>query len=314
MNPKYSFVIPVYNEEENLQELFVRMNSLMKNLDGDSEILFIDDGSSDASPSLMCEMNKMDKRFKVIQFSRNFGHQFAITAGLDLAQGEAVIVMDADLQDDPQVCHELINEWKNGYEIVYAVRKSRLKEGLFKRVTAYIFYRLLLKLSDTQIPVDTGDFRCIDRKALEAFKRMREHGRYVRGMFSWLGFKQKGVYYTRKERFSGVTKFSFSKMINFAIDGILAFSKVPLRVVLKFGIAVSLLSFMCGIGIIVLKITGFGLIPGWASIVVSIFFIAGIQFVILGIMSEYIGHIYDEVKNRPLYIIKNIHGFKNDSK
>lgn len=313
-NPRYSFVIPVYNEEESLNELNIRLKDLMDNLDGDSEVILIDDGSTDESYSLMDKINQNDNRFKIIQFSRNFGHQFAITAGIDFSRGDAVIIMDADLQDDPDVCKSLIQEWKNGYEVVYAVRKKRVDEGIFKRVTAFLFYRFLRKLSRVDIPIDTGDFRLVDRKVIEIFKTLREHGRYVRGIFSWIGFKQKGIYYVRKSRYSGKTKFSFSKMFNFGISGIFSFSHAPLRIFLKFGIIISAMSFLCGISAIVLKILGLNLIPGWASIIVSIFFMGGVQLIIFGVIGEYIGYVYDEVKNRPLYIIRNTSGISQDKK
>ena len=310
MTPTYSIVVPVFNELETLPELFRRLGQLLERLDGSAEVILVDDGSEDGSVEAMVELSGRDGRFKVLQLSRNFGHQAAITAGLDFAAGDAVIVMDADLQDPPEVALDLVEQWREGYEVVYAVRRSRRGENRFKRVTAAAFYRLLGKLAAVEIPADTGDFRLVDRKALEAYKTMREKDRYVRGMFSWIGFRQIGVPYDRDERFAGKTKYPLRKMTNFAIDGILSFSNAPLRLALGIGFAVSALSFVCGFLAVALKLAGAFTVPGWASIVVVTSFIGGIQLIVLGVVGEYVGRIYDETKKRPLYIVDRSAGFE----
>jgi dolichol-phosphate mannosyltransferase len=306
----YSVVVPVFDERETLPELFHRLQQLLDRFDGAGEVILVDDGSRDGSLEQMIEMSGRDGRFKVLSLSRNFGHQAAITAGLDFASGDAVIVMDADLQDPPEVALALVEQWRKGFDVVYAVRRSRRGENRFKRFTAAAFYRLLSKLAAVQIPADTGDFRLVDRKALEAYKTMRENDRYVRGMFSWVGFRQTGVPYDRDERFAGETKYPLAKMANFALDGILSFSNAPLRLALGFGFAVSVVSFALGLIAVVLKLAGAFTVPGWASIVVVTSFIGGVQLVVLGVVGEYVGRIYDETKNRPLYIVDRSAGFE----
>lgn len=311
--PVYSLVIPVFNEEETLPELRKRLLELLARLDGEAEVILIDDGSRDASYSIMLDMNKMDPRFKIIQFSRNFGHQLAITAGMDLASGDAVIIMDADLQDPPEVVLEMVAKWREGYEIVYGVREERQDESRFKLLTASAFYRLLRRLTDLDIPVDVGDFRLVDRKALDAFKTLREHSRYVRGMFSWIGFRQTGVPYRRVGRFAGYTKYPFRKMLKLAIDGLMSFSVVPLRLALHVGFVVASISFMAGVAAIVLKFVGCTVVPGWASLVFVVSFLGGIQLVLIGVLGEYLGRIYEEVRRRPLYIARECRGFASET-
>ncbi|MEW5705270.1 MAG: glycosyltransferase family 2 protein [Actinomycetota bacterium] len=306
---KYSLVIPIYNEEETLAELHKQISELINQLDGNTEVILVDDGSRDHSYPMMLDIHQQDPRFKIVHFARNFGHQIAISAGMDLASGQAVIIMDADLQDPPGVVLDLIAKWKEGYEIVYGVRESRQGETYFKKATASLFYRLLRRLTDVDIPVDVGDFRLVDRKALDAFKALREHNRYVRGMFSWIGFKQTGVRYVRSERFAGQTKYPLRKMLKFAIDGIVSFSNAPLRLALNLGFLFSGLSILVGIVSVFLKIFGVNLIPGWTSLIVGISFLGGIQLIVMGMLGEYIGRIYEEVKDRPLYVIRNVHGF-----
>ena len=307
--PTYSIVIPVFNEEETLGELVSRLRELMESLDAPAEVVAVDDGSFDRSYEILAEVAAADPRFKIIQLSRNFGHQIAITAGLDFAVGEAVVVMDADLQDPPQIVLDMAAKWREGFEVVYAVRAHRAGESAFKRVTARIFYRALRRLTEVDAPVDVGDFRLVDRRALRAFKAMRENNRYVRGMFSWIGFKQTGVPYTRAERFAGETKYPLRKMLRFATDAIFSFSNVPLRFALNVGFVLALLAILSGILALILKLTGAFVVPGWASLVVAISFLGGIQLVVLGAMGEYIGRIHDEVKNRPLYVIREARGF-----
>lgn len=306
--PEYSIVIPVYNEQETLEALDQRLISLLEQLDGSAEVILVDDGSRDASFARMMEMSVRDPRFKVIQLSRNFGHQAAITAGLDFAIGKAVIVMDADLQDPPEVVLAMAERWREGFEVVYAVRKERRGENRFKRVTAAAFYRLLRRLSDVDIPADVGDFRLVDRKALDAYKTMRENDRFVRGMISWVGFKQVGVSYDRAERFAGETKFPLRRMMRFAIDGIVSFSSAPLRLALALGFVVSAASFLYGFVAILLKASGAFTVPGWTSVIFVTSLLGGVQLMVLGVVGEYVGRTYEESKHRPLYIVNQSQG------
>jgi glycosyltransferase involved in cell wall biosynthesis len=306
--PEYSIVIPVYNEQETLPVLYERLTNLLGSLDGSAEVILVDDGSQDGSFVHMTGIAMQDPRFKVLQLSRNFGHQMAITAGLDFAAGNATIVMDADLQDPPERILEMIERWREGFDVVYAVRRERPGENRFKLFTAAAFYRLLRKLSDVDIPSDVGDFRLVDRKALEAYKTMRESDRFVRGMFSWVGFKQASVAYDRDERVAGRTKYPLRKMMLFAVDGIVSFSNVPLRFALALGFAVSGASFIYGIVSIFLKVSGAFTVPGWTSVIVVTSFLGGVQLIVLGVVGEYVGKTYRESKRRPLYIIKQSAG------
>jgi polyisoprenyl-phosphate glycosyltransferase len=312
VRPRYSVVVPVYNEEESLPEFFRRLREMIDRLDGPAEVIFVDDGSRDESNQLLSSIHAEDPRFKVVRLSRNFGHQVAITAGLDFALGEAVITMDADLQDPPEVIVDLAARWREGCEVVYAVREAREGETWFKRTTAAWFYRLFRRLSTIEIPADVGDFRLVDRRALDAFAAMRENNRYVRGMFSWVGFKRTSVFYRRSERFAGRTKYPLRKMLKFALDGIVSFSDVPLRLALTLGFVVSVASFMLGIAAMIAKAAGAYTVPGWASIVVVTSFIGGVQLLVLGMMGEYIARIHEEVKRRPLYIVSGLQGFQLD--
>ena len=307
-DPVYSFVIPVYNEEAALPELYRRLCEVLGRLDGEVEAVLIDDGSRDRSWQMMLDISARDPRFRVIQLSRNFGHQVAITAGMDFSRGQAVIIMDADLQDPPEVVQKMIEKWREGYEIVYGVREERDGETWFKRTTASIFYRLLRRLTDLDIPADAGDFRLVDRKAIDAFKSLRERSRYVRGLFAWVGFKQIGVRYKRAARVAGTTKYPLSKMLKLATDGIVSFSTFPLRLALNTGFLMAGLSFAVGIAAVVTKLVGGFVVPGWVSLLVAIAFLGGVQLILLGIVGEYIGRIYEEVKNRPLYVVRSLSG------
>jgi dolichol-phosphate mannosyltransferase len=258
----------------------------------------------------MVEAREKDARFKLLRLSRNFGHQIAVTAGLDSAGGNAVIVMDADLQDPPEVAIEMAARWREGFDVVYAVREERRGESPFKRATAKVFYRVFRRMTDVDMPLDVGDFRLVDRRALDAFRSMRESNRYVRGMFSWIGFRQVGVPFRREERFAGETKYPFGKMMKFATDGIVSFSAAPLRLALKIGFAVSGLSFLIGAMFLVSKILGLYSVPGLASIAVFVAFLGGIQLLLLGIVGEYIARIHDEVKRRPLYLVRDTQGIE----
>src|SRR3954452_13237422 len=292
-----------------MPELTARLGEVMDLLDGDAEAILVDDGSRDRTYELMLEAAERDPRIRLVKLSRNFGHQIALTAGVDLAAGDAVIVMDADLQAPPEVVLELASQWRQGYDVVYAVRQDREGETRFKRSTAGWFYRGFNRISDVEVPVDVGDFRLVDRRALDVFNQMRESNRFVRGMFSWIGFRQTGVAYTRHERVAGQTKYPLRKMLRFATTGVISFSSAPLRAALNLGFLVSLVAFALGIWSVIVKLGGFYNVPGWTSIVVVVAFLGGIQLIVLGVIGEYIGDIHDEVKRRPLYVIGELDNF-----
>jgi polyisoprenyl-phosphate glycosyltransferase len=309
MPTDYSFVVPVLNERETLEEFYRRLRPVMEALDGPSELVLVDDGSDDGSFEIMCKLQEGDPRIKVVRLSRNFGHQIALTAGLDRAVGNAVIIMDADLQDPPEAALELAERWREGYEVVYAVRDGRAADSRVKRTTANWFYRLMSRIGDVDLPTDTGDFRLVDRRVVDVVTGMREHRRYLRGMFAWVGYDQAGVHYVRAARHGGKTKFPLRRMLSFARDGIISFSTAPLRLALNFGFIVSVLSFLLGVAAAVVWITGLYAVPGWASIAVGVGFLGGVQLVILGVMGEYIAGIHEEVKQRPLYLVREERGF-----
>jgi polyisoprenyl-phosphate glycosyltransferase len=305
--PEYSIVIPVLNERETLDALFQRLTPVMEALDGPCEVILVDDGSTDGSVDVMLQIRERDSRFTVVRLSRNFGHQIAISAGLDYARGNAVVVMDADLQDPPEVVLELAKKWREGHDVVYAQRDERAGESKTRLAITGRFYRLLAKMSEVPIPLDTGDFRLVDRRALDAVKSMPEHRRYLRGMFSWVGYDQVGVSYARDARHAGHTKYPYRKLVRLATDGLASFSTAPLRLALNIGFAVSILSFLAGIVTVALRV--FGVVdgvPGWASIAVGVTFLSGIQLTVLGVMGEYIARIHDEVKQRPLYFVRDV--------
>ena len=310
-SPTYSVVIPVFNEEECLGELGTRLQAILDVLDGSSEVIFVDDGSRDGSHQAMMQLAASDPRFKVIRLSRNFGHQFAVTAGTDFARGDAVIVMDADLQDPPELIPKLIERWREGFEVVYAVREKREGESWLKKETASLFYWILRKTAPVEMPPAAGDFRLVDRKALDVFATMREQTRYVRGMIAWIGFRQTGVPYVRSPRSAGRTKYTPSKMLRLAADALVSFSEVPLLAVLRLGLVVAVFSMLYGAASVALKLFGVFLIPGWASIVAVVTFIGGIQLVVLGAIGVYLARVFQEVKDRPLYIIRDAHGFEH---
>jgi glycosyltransferase involved in cell wall biosynthesis len=310
--PDFSIVIPIHDEVECLPELIERLAELMEKLDGSCEVLLVDDGSRDDSYRVMISAHENDPRLRVIQLSRNFGHQAALTAGLDHARGDAVIVMDADLQDPPEVIVDMVSRWREGFEVVHAVRNERRGEGAMKRATASAYYRVLRHLTDVDIPANVGDFRLVDRRALDAFLSLRESNRYVRGLFAWIGFRQTEVSYTREPRFAGKTKYPRRRMMKLAFDGIVSFSTTPLRVALRIGFVLSVLSIVAGIVAMILKLTGALLVPGWASLIVAITFLGGLQLSTIGILGEYIARIHDEVRARPLYVVRESHGFEEE--
>ncbi|MEH7542521.1 glycosyltransferase family 2 protein [Bacillus thuringiensis] len=304
MQKLISVVVPMYFEEEVAQECYNRLKSVMLQNDINYEFVFVNDGSTDRTMEILSEIASNDYRTKIVNFARNFGHQVAVTAGIAAAKGDAIVIIDADLQDPPEVIPELIAKWEEGYEVVYAKRKQRKGETWFKLLTAKYFYKFLNYMSDIDIPKDTGDFRIIDRKVADVFNQMTERNRFIRGMMSWVGFRQTYVEYERDERFAGETKYPLKKMIKFASDGIIAFSTKPLRIVMTLGLLSVLISIIVLVYTITVKIIGSGTQTGWASIMVAITFFSGIQLLGLGIVGQYIARIYDESKNRPIYIVK----------
>jgi glycosyltransferase involved in cell wall biosynthesis len=309
-SPQYSLVIPIYNEEEVLPRLIARIRSLLRKLDGEAEVIFVDDGSRDGSVRYLREIAATEPGFRLIELSRNFGHQIAITAGMDAARGEAVIVMDADLQDPPEIVLALVAKWKDGFEIVYGRRLSRQGETWFKRFSARFFYRLLERMAPVDIPRDVGDFRLVGRKALETFKRMPEHDRFVRGMFGWMGFKQAAVPFERPARAAGQTKYPFWKMMKLAIHGIVSFSEKPLHLALWGGLAISAFAGMLGVYALFAWLLDSGVVAGWTSIVVIVSALSGINLFMTGVIGLYVGSIHAEVKRRPLYVIDRLSGFE----
>jgi polyisoprenyl-phosphate glycosyltransferase len=307
---KVSFVIPVRDEEESLRELYRRLDAVVPDIQAETEFLFVDDGSTDRSREVLSELHGRDQRVKVLCLARNFGHQLAITAGLDFATGDAVVIMDGDLQDPPEVALEMIPLWREGYEVVHAIRRHREGESRLKLWTAHHFYRVMHRLSDLDFPVDSGDFRLVDRRVADIVRGMREPDRYLRGLFAWVGFRQTSVAYDRDQRFAGKTKNSWANMISFAIDGILGFTVAPLRFILGLGFVISLLSLVWGLAAIVVKLTGS--VPpggqGWASLTVLVTFLAGIQLIVLGMIGLYVARAYEQGKNRPLYLVASAEG------
>ena len=305
MKDLISVVVPMYFEEEVAQECYNRLKEVMNKNDINYEFIFVNDGSTDRTMDILKKIATDDYRAKIVNFSRNFGHQTAVTAGIDYANGDAIVIIDADLQDPPELIPSLIEKWEEGYEVVYAKRKKRVGETWFKLITAKYFYKFINYMSDIEIPKDTGDFRIIDRKVANEFKKMTERNRFVRGMFSWVGFRQTYIEYERDERFAGETKYPFKKMIKFASDGIIAFSTKPLRLVMTLGFASVLLSIVVLLYSVITKLIGNQVQAGWASIMVAITFFSGIQLLGLGIVGQYIARIYDESKNRPIYIVRD---------
>jgi len=300
----YSIIAPIYNEFENLPELYRRIKEVMDTTGETWELILVDDGSTDGSTDRIRELGARDEAVKPVIFARNFGHQIAVTAGLDYSRGEAVVVIDADLQDPPEVILELAKKWKEGYEVVFAVRSEREGESWFKLVTASLFYRLIFRITDVKIPLDTGDFRLIDRKVVDVLNSMREKHRFLRGMGAWVGFKQIGVEYKRAARKAGVTKYPLKKMLKFAQDGITGFSYFPLQIATYIGFVAAVLGVIAIPVVILERLTGSQAFYGQATTLIAVLFFGGVQLISLGILGEYIGRIYDEVKGRPLYIVR----------
>jgi glycosyltransferase involved in cell wall biosynthesis len=302
--PVFSVIAPIYNEIGNLPEFYRRVKESLEQAGESWELLLVDDGSTDGSTEKIHELAAMDDRVKPVIFARNFGHQLAVTAGLDYAAGQAVTIIDSDLQDPPEVILDMIAKWREGYEVVYAVRAEREGETWFKLATASIFYRLIYRITDVDIPMDTGDFRLLDRKVVAVMRQMRERHRFLRGMSVWVGFKQTGVQYKRAARFSGTTKYPFKKMFKFASDAITSFSYLPLQLATYIGFIAAGLSILAIPVVIVLRIVGSQSFLGQASTLLAVLFLGGVQLISLGILGEYIGRLYDEAKGRPLYIVR----------
>ena len=301
--PTLSLVLPIYNEEEVIPELHTRLQEFLKELELDAEVLFVNDGSKDKSMELLRGIAKDEPRYKILSFARNFGHQTAITAGVDYARGKAVVVMDADLQDPPSVVLKMVAKWKKGYDVVYAKRRSRAGESFFKLFTAKIFYRVFAAMIPIEVPLDTGDFRLMSRRVVIALRELRETHRFVRGMVSWVGFRQTAVLYDRPGRFAGETKYPLRKMLRFAADGITSFSVLPLRFATYLGMVISAMSVLYAIWAIIAHFALDMTLPGWTATVVLISLLSAVQLLMIGILGEYIGRIYEEVKRRPLYVI-----------
>jgi dolichol-phosphate mannosyltransferase len=304
-----SVVVPVYNEEEVVLESYKRLKRVMELLNEPYELIFVNDGSRDDTPVIVRRICEADPTVHLIDFARNFGHQTAITAGMDYASGDAVVVIDADLQDPPEVIPVMIAKWREGFDVVYGKRAERKGETLFKRFTSAAFYRVLRALTDVDIPVDTGDFRLIDRKVCDALKLIKERNRYVRGLISWLGFRQTGVEYIRDKRFAGETKYPLKKMLSFAFDAITSFSFKPLKLATYVGVTVSLGGFAYLMVVLYLKLFTDRTVTGWASMMAVSLFFNGVVLMMLGIIGEYIGRIYDEAKGRPLYVVRETMNF-----
>jgi polyisoprenyl-phosphate glycosyltransferase len=310
MAARYSFVVPVYNELETLPELERRLLGVLERLDGEAEVIFVDDGSVDGSAQLLDDLQRRDARFKIVRFTRNFGHQIAVTAGMDFATGDATIVMDADLQDPPELALELIARWREGYEVVYGVRSDRRSEPFLRRTAIKLSYRLLHRLGSIDLPEDAGDFRLVDRRALDQLRQMRESNRYVRGLVAWTGFRQIGVPYSRGARHGGHTKYPLGKLVTLGVDGLLGFSRAPLTIAIALGFVVSSTAFALGVVAIALRIANVGTVPGWASVVVVVSFLGGVQLIVTGMVGTYVGRIYEEVKGRPLYVLRETKGLE----
>ncbi|GBL10309.1 putative glycosyltransferase [Microcystis aeruginosa Sj] len=309
--PKYSLIIPIYNEEETIPELYRRVSAVMDSLDDSVELILINDGSRDRSLNLMRELQERDARVCYISFARNFGHQAAVTAGLNFARGQVIVVLDADLQDPPELIPKMIESWQAGYHVVYAQRTKRKKESWFKRLTAYVFYRLLRQLADVDIPADTGDFCLMDRQVVEVLNSMPERNRYIRGLRAWIGFRQTAVKFERDPRFAGEVKYTFKKSLALAINSLVSFSKIPLRISTYLGLFSALIALLMALLVLYWRLQQpDSPVTGLATILIAVFFLGSVQLISIGILGEYIGRIYEEVKGRPAYTIAEIAGLE----
>ena len=315
MKPQYSFIIPIYNEEETISELYARISAVMNQMDCPVELILVNDGSQDQSLRMIRALHQQDSRICYLNLGRNFGHQIAVTAGLNFARGEAVVILDADLQDPPELIPEMVEMWRQGYQVVYAQRLKRHRESWFKRLTAYAFYRILQKLSDVNIPTDTGDFCLLDRQVVDILNAMPERNRYIRGLRSWTGFNQTAIRFERAPRFAGEVKYTFRKSLALAINSILAFSKMPLRLATYLGLLSAILALIMICLVFYWRLLGSSpQLVGYSIITIALFFLGAVQLICLGILGEYIGRIYEEVKARPLYTLKEVAGFTKTEK
>ncbi len=308
----HSIVVPMYNESQVAEEFIRRATAALSSLP-DYEIVVIDDGSKDDTFAIVSALADHDPHLKLVRFARNFGHQTATTAGIDLAAGDTVTVIDADLQDPPELIPQMVELWRGGADIVFAVRESRAGESAFKKATASAYYRLLRRTARVDIPLDTADFRLMSRKATEGLKAMRERSRYMRGLVGWMGLNRASITYNRDPRFAGETKYPLHKMLRLATDGIMSFSTSPLQLATVLGVASAALGFLVALGAIVTKVTGGYVVPGWTSTIVAVLFVGGVQLITLGVIGAYIGRVYDEVRNRPLYLIEAVQGFDDET-
>jgi polyisoprenyl-phosphate glycosyltransferase len=309
--PRYSFIVPIYNEEDTLPELYRRLQSVMNSLDGEAEIVLIDDGSRDRSLALIRELHLRDPRICYLSFARNFGHQIAVTAGLNFARGDAVIILDADLQDPPELIPEMARKWQAGYHVVYAQRIQRRRENWFKRLMAYGFYRVLRRLADVEIPTDTGDFCLMDRRVVDLLNAMPERNRYIRGLRAWVGFRQTAILFERDPRFAGDVKYTFRKSLSLAINGLVSFSRVPLRLSTYLGLFSAAIALLMVVLVVYWRIFAPNSpLTGYATITIAVFFLGAVQLISIGILGEYIGRIYEEIKGRPLYTLGEVGGFE----
>ncbi len=314
MKPKFTIIAPVFNEEPVLPELYKRISAVMDTLSEPWELILVDDGSRDRSAAIIAALHEKDERVKGVSFSRNFGFQEAVTAGLDYSSGDAVVLTDADLQDPPEVILEMIAKWREGFDVVYGVRSEREGETWFKLVTAKMFYRLIHRITSVNIPLDTGDFRLMDRRVVDALGEMRERNRFLRGMVPWVGFKQTGVFFKREPRFAGEAKYSsVRRMFRFAMNAITSFSYVPLQLATYLGFFIAGLSSLAILAVILLRLFAPHELTGQATTLVVVLFLGGVQLISLGIIGEYLGRIYDEVKGRPLYLISEQWGFEKEN-
>ncbi|HSF81559.1 MAG TPA: glycosyltransferase family 2 protein [Anaerolineales bacterium] len=310
--PKISIVAPVFNEFESLQEFYRRVRESLETTEESWELILVDDGSTDGSGAMLSELAERDNHVRPVIFARNFGHQLAVTAGLDYARGSAVIIMDADLQDPPEVIPEMLEKWKEGYEVVFAIREEREGESWFKLATASLFYRLIYRITDVDIPMDTGDFRLLDRKVVDVLSKMRERHRFLRGMSVWVGFNQTGVKYRRAARFAGATKYPFRKMFKFAWDAVTSFSYLPLQIAMYLGFISAGVSILAIPVVAIMRLAGSQAFFGQATTLIAVLFLGGVQLISLGILGEYIGRLYDEAKGRPLYIVREAPADEDD--
>jgi dolichol-phosphate mannosyltransferase len=308
--PKYSLVIPIYNEEENLAELYRRISAVMDRMDGPVELILINDGSRDRSLELLRKLHAQDSRISYLSFARNFGHQIAVTAGLNFSTGQVVVIMDGDLQDPPELIIDMVEQWQQGYQVVYAQRTQRRQESWFKRLPAYMYYRILRHLADVDIPIDTGDFCLMDRCVVNVLNAMPERNRYIRGLRAWIGFKQTAVKFERDPRFAGEVKYTFRKSLSLAMNGLVSFSKVPLRLSIYMGLFAAFVSVLMAFLILYWRIFyPSSALTGLTIVMMAIFFLGAVQLVSIGILGQYIGRIYEEVKGRPLYTLAEVAGF-----